>query len=474
MPEENIIQIKYKPSKLGDIIGNIKTIEYVKNWLKSYDEVKDFLKSNGLLKRSSKGRKKKLNNISEIEIEFSKRKGNLLITGPHGCGKSSIINIVLKELGYEVINLNMLDPKIKIDVDLIAKLSLKNNVLSNYDYDCDSDREFDEDYYDKQFEFVDRKIVLLIDELESVITLNDKVGVFNIIKDNNFNRWMPIVIITNNQHNKQLNETKKYSNEVKVYPPYQTEINKWLSNICRIEKIHLEWEQINKFIEYCQMDMRKMLIQLDEIKINYGNKKINNSVFDDFMNIMKKKDLDFDLYIATNKILTDYKDISRCLKLYETEKVLIPLMIHENYHKFIKPEQFTKVLDNLSTGDILENYIYGEQNWDLLEIHGLISCAIPSYYINKYSNGKKSGNLVFAADLNRTSVKKMNKKNINKTNESINKNSKENIRNKSIDEFIYMSEIVNKINENKTSKNSESNSYINNIIKINKLKNNKK
>ena len=42
-------------------------------------------------------------------------------------------------------------------------------------------------------------------------------------------------------------------------------------------------------------------------------------------------------------------------------------------------------------------------------------------------------------------VKKMNKKNINKTNESINKSSSENIRNKSIDEFIYMGEIINKI-----------------------------
>ena len=76
----------------------------------------------------------------------------------------------------------MLDPKIKLDVDLISKLSTKNGIDNK------------------------NKIVLLIDELESVITLNDKVGVFNIIKDNNFNRWMPIVIITNNQHNKQLNE----------------------------------------------------------------------------------------------------------------------------------------------------------------------------------------------------------------------------------------------------------------------------
>ena len=146
-------------------------------------------------------------------------------------------------------------------------------------------------------------------------------------------------------------------------------------------------------------------------------------------------------------------------------------MIFENYHKFIKKDSYSKILNNLSTGDILENYIYGEQNWDLLELHGIISCCIPSYLINKYSNGIKYSKLEFAADLNRTSVKKMNKKNITRTNNCLNKNYYKNIRNKSIDEFIYMGEIMNKINEDK--KSSSNQNYLN-IIKINKLKSNSK
>jgi hypothetical protein len=40
----------------------------------------------------------------------------------------------------------------------------------------------------------------------------------------------------------------------------------------------------------------------------------------------------------------------------------------------------------------------------------------------------------------------MNKKNINITNETITKKSNKNIRNKSIEEFIYMGEIMKKIN----------------------------
>ena len=385
--------------------------------------------------------------ITDKEVEYSKRRGNLLISGSHGCGKSTIASLILKEYNYEVINLNTLDLKTKIDIDLMSKFEMNYKTENN-------------------------KIpMLLIDELESVITLNDKNGVFNIIKENNFKRWMPIIIITNNQHNKQLTEAKKFSNEVKIYPPYQNETVRWVSDICDNENINMSNQVINKFVEYCQNDMRKVLIQLDELKINYGSKTISVELLNSFMDIMKDKDLDFDLYKATNKILTDYKGIESSLELYETEKVLIPLMIFENYHKFVKKEVYPKILNNLSIGDILENYIYGEQNWDLLELHGIISCCIPSNLITKYSNGIKNAKLEFAIDLNRTSVKKMNKKKIIKTNNSLNKNLYKNIRNKSIDEFIYMGEIMDKISEeNKTLMDQN---YLD-IIKINKLKSNPK
>lgn len=436
------IQYKYTPKKTNEIIGNVDTIKFIKNWLENYEEVKNFLKSRGLLKKTSKGRKKKIVDITDKEVEYSKTKGNLLISGTHGCGKSTIISLILKEYNYEVINLNTLDLKTKIDIDLMSK--------------------FEMNYRDN-----DKKPILLIDELESIITLNEKNGVFNIIKENNFKRWIPTIIITNNQHNKQLTEAKKFSNEVKIYSPYQNEILKWISNICKKENININNTVLNKFIEYCQNDMRKILIQLDELKINFGSKIITLEILNSFINIMKEKDLDFDLYKATSKLITNYKGINSCLELYETEKVLLPVMIFENYHKFIKKEAYPLILNNLSIGDILENYIYGEQNWDLLELHGIISCCIPSFLIKKYSNGIKTCKLDFAVDFNRTSVKKMNKKNIIKTNNNLNKNQYRNIRNKSIEEFIYMGEIINKIG--KEQKISTNPNYLN-IMKINKLK----
>ena len=116
-------------------------------------------------------------------------------------------------------------------------------------------------------------------------------------------------------------------------------------------------------------------------------------------------------------------------------------MIYQNYYKYINIENYYDIVKRLSFSDIFENYIYCEQNWDLLEIFSIISCVIPSYYSKKYSNGLTKQKLLFAIDLNRTSFKKKNKIQIIETNNEINKKSKSYVRNKTIDEFIYINDI---------------------------------
>lgn len=422
---------KYKPTKINEIIGNDNTINRIVEWITEYDTVRNFLRDNNMLKTTTKGRKKKITGVNEKELEYSKRKGNLLITGTNGCGKSTIIQIILKELDYDIINLMTIDSKQKIDIELINKLS------SNYSYGNNN-----------------KKKVLLIDELESIISSTNKTGTIDIIKENNFKRWMPIIIITNNKHNKQLTETKKYSDEMRIFTPFPNQIYNWVRNICQKENIKMNNTLITKFIEKCQQDMRKILIQLYEIKIN--NNEITEEYLNEFNEIIKEKDLDQELFQATKNLLTNYKDIKTCIEIHDTEKAIMPIMLFENYSKYSNNNIHKDIIDKLSDGDIIENYIHGEQIWDLTEIHGLMSVAIPSYIIN--SNKKtKTTKIDYAADLNRTSVKMMNKKYITKIKDSLDNN-------KSIEELIYMSNIL------KTKIPSDEEEM---VIKINKLRNTK-
>jgi hypothetical protein len=103
-----------------------------------------------------------------------------------------------------------------------------------------------------------------------------------------------------------------------------------------------------------------------------------------------------------------------------------------------------QVSNYLSEGDVIENYIYGEQIWDLNEVHGFYSCAGPSYFLCHdfvHTNIK----LNFPADLNKASIGKINKKNI--------LNAGKKFKNKNIQDYIYINLILrnlleeNKINE---------------------------
>jgi hypothetical protein len=159
------------------------------------------------------------------------------------------------------------------------------------------------------------------------------------------------------------------------------------------------------------------------------------------------------LYESTRKIFDKYTNIPKSIELYETEKVLLPLMIFENYAKNLLQRQIStnkelyeimyKVSDSISIGDNLETNIYTDQNWYLQNLHGFYTCVETSYYINKYP--RKNSNmytLSFSTDLNKTSLKNINKRNIN--------NIQNLLENKNLTDIMYLNKIINHdINNNK-------------------------
>ena len=144
------------------------------------------------------------------------------------------------------------------------------------------------------------------------------------------------------------------------------------------------------------------------------------------------------------------------MNLYEIEKVLLPLMIHENYLKKIfegsskKDKQYNlfildnlvKILDSLSYGDNIETSIYTDQNWYLQNIHGFYTCLYTSYIINKTNPNNKINNsdIKFSSDLNKTSLKNINRKNINNLLKIVN--------NKSNIEILMLNKICNHLSQN--------------------------
>jgi len=121
-------------------------------------------------------------------------------------------------------------------------------------------------------------------------------------------------------------------------------------------------------------------------------------------------------------------------------------MVHQNYVASVllninsSQDQYDiirKVGESLSTGDVVENYIYGDQSWEMQEIHGFHTCAATSFYLCEKMTGALEVDLAFTTDLNKTSIKKINKKNINNTNRCF--------KNMNIFDYIYVNKIIRKL-----------------------------
>lgn len=487
----NSLTNKYKPQKIEDIAGNTKAVAQIVAWLKGFAEnKKKVLETQNKVGKKKKKSKVKIPKIkqdddneelgynendvqketcaendraadyneagdaSQLEDEPNQQeeyyeqleevyqssnkgaknnnpKSCVIVTGNHGVGKTSSVHAILNDLGYtmQVINFSKIKTGKNVK-DVIERITNTSDILK---------------IMDGQQKL---KNVIVIDELESLTSSTEKSCITMLIKHNELFWFCPIIFISNNQHNKLLSDIKKNSLEVRFWQPFPQEMVNTLKMIASKENIILKNSAVHyKIIEHCQRDFRRLIFILQDLKYAYGEEPISSEMIDDYCITSKKKDVDFDLFNATELLLHDYTCIDDCMRYYETEKVLLPLMIHQNYCKSIQaimndddPEIYNHIgtiSELLSKGDVVENYIYGDQNWDMHDVHGFYTCVATSFLLSDINSKHGSVGLDFPMDLNRTSIMKINRKNILNANKCL--------TNMNIHDYIYINQIVRKL-----------------------------
>ena len=406
---------KYKPSKLEEIEENKYQINYIKKWIMTYTQTTQFLSDNCLLKEKTKGRKKKFVNDNLEEIELSKRKGNLMIVGPHSSGKTLIIDLLCKELNYEMINLNNYVNE-ELNINLIKKI-----IKPDYFYENSNNNK-----------------IIIIDGYEKIISNNKKKEILNITKDNNFLRLLPIIIISNNVHTPNLVNLKKNVNLIEIYNLNIDSIKKLMNNICYNENINIKYKLFDVIIRTYKYDIRKILFNLEILKIINDDNIITIKEIEYTLLILKNKDITGSLFEIVKDIMTNCYNIIKYIDIFKIYKNILSLTLYENYYNFCYSTHYKEIINNFKLSDLIENYIHSEQNWDLNVLHSLIGCAIPAYYISNNYNGS-TNTIIYPNDMYKTTIKKKNNK---KNDKIINNNNVYCFNNKSVEELIYLNDLI--------------------------------
>ncbi len=411
---------KWKPSNINDVVGNKQAILKIEDWLSKFD---------------------KHNNNS------------IIISGSHGIGKSLVVELLLNKYNY--ISKVIYSDELKnfrngVDIDFEDYYNYDNSVFSKFKMSSKKDT------------MQNKKIAIVFDEIDTISLSSEKKFVFNIFKNNLKMKSFPLIFISNTNHSKLLNDLKKYCMEIKFYSPSSYDINKYIQKICKDEHIEIkDASSIEELIQFSQYDIRRLINILQEYNYNYNN--LNSKDIKTFISKSISKDIGIGLFEASLELLNNENNFEQIYKLYEIDKVLIPLMVYENYYKKIissknkisLDEQIQKMVDiseSISIGDNIETSIYTDQNWYLQDIHSFYTCYNTSYIANNNLNKKiTASEIKFSADLNKTSLKNINKKNI--------LNLEKIIGNKTIEEILLISKLSNYLISTKQSQ------HILNILK---------
>ncbi len=351
---------KYSPKTTSDLFCKNSAGSLI-TWLEMFETEQKQIFLNA-------GKKKKIKN---------KIKSCLLISGPHGSGKSTTINLVLAELGYEMGSYDF--ETIKDIVKKNKNKELMHNTLAKVLTGINVMQAF------KKVSLKKRAIVI-----ENII--HEDRQAINILQKHNDERWTcPMIFVTTDASHKSIRDLKKKCDNVVFNLPTSNDLIRIINKIIKEEHIRIKNEMIPyALIDICQSDIRVLANTLWMIKATYGKKRISMEILQEYFVTTQKKDIDEDLFTAADQLMYKYHSINESLRLYEMEKVVLPMMMHHNYVKGIlanysrKKDQFKlakRISESLSYGAVVDSCVFGDQKWEMQWSHGYHTCAVPSFYI---------------------------------------------------------------------------------------------
>lgn len=286
-----------------------------------------------------------------------------------------------------------------------------------------------------------------IDDKKKIMVINEKT-LYNfekcskiIIKliDDSIKLNYPMIIIIDSEHKKLISNLEKKAITIRFNKPGNDEIKKILNMILIKNNIsdkidprtkgRISNTLNNKICELSNNNLNKVFVLINNLINNYcdivnDSKVITKNNFIEFLKDTVENNNKNNIYVSNYKLLTKYESIEQAMELYNNDNIDNPLIMEESYtQKIIAYENANGTIEpikdivvrltkSFTYSNLIDTYIYNSQQWtNLKRIYGYFSCVLPSYLLSKIEIDY-SPNVKFLSDMNKTSIQKINTKQI--------------------------------------------------------------
>ena len=283
-----------------------------------------------------KGQDEAIARLKYFMINFRKGKRAAILYGPAGSGKTSIINALAHDMGFEIIEMNASDLRNREQIETVLNQASSQKSL-----------------------FAKSKI-LLIDEIEGISGYYDRGGAQAISELIDSARF-PIFMTTNDIWDRKLNELRKRAEIIQIKEIDYKAVAEVLKNISSKEKIFIREDILKAIAIKSKGDVRAAINDLQSISLI--KEEVDVSCIDE-------REKDEGIFNALQRIFKAAKIDSQLLDTFDSVDMPIEevfLWIEENIPiEYKNSEEIAKAFDALSRADVFKGRIHRQQHWRFL------------------------------------------------------------------------------------------------------------
>ncbi|MCW3983581.1 MAG: replication factor C large subunit [Candidatus Bathyarchaeota archaeon] len=319
---------KYRPKKIADVTGNDEAKALFLDWLKNKKHTKKAV----------------------------------LLYGPPGVGKTTLVTAAASEFNFNVIEMNASDTRSEKAINAVAKPATSYTSLDS-------------------FSGAAKKAggnVLFLDEVDGIAGNEDRGGVNAILKIVE-ESLVPVIMAANDPDVEKLRPLKKVCLLVRFHQVRIPLIIALLQKICRLEGVKAEFEALERIAQNSKGDVRSAINDLQSL-----SEENHRLTLQDTLTLSSRnKDVSFDDTLRGFFSAQSIADTSRLLSYSNVDYDDFLLSVADNLPKrYTDAAELAKAFDFVSKADVFRGRI-GTENWHLLKY--FFNCLAEASAVNPAS-----------------------------------------------------------------------------------------